>query len=171
MRSLVLTLLLALAALAMAPRPAQALPCNASCSCSVAVDPAAFGGVNPLDFTGRTITFEVAVTCRVDNPTIIFGDWDVSYGVELMPGNGTLTDPRMAQGADVLRYGLYLDAALTRRWGDGTGGTRTIRNNGLTIRLPQRSRTETWTVWGRLPGGQNVPVGTYLDALLARVVY
>jgi spore coat protein U-like protein len=73
----------------------------------------------------------------------------------------------MIFGSSHLNYNLYLDSAYTQIWGDGTGGTVTKSDNigGLL------GSSISYTVYGRLPGGQNVPAGVYSDTVFVTVIY
>jgi spore coat protein U-like protein len=77
-------------------------------------------------------------------------------------GAGTFLPRRMANGAEHLSYNLYLDAAGTQIWGDGTGGTSIF-----TIDTGQGGgRTRTITIYGRIPPQQDVTVGVYTDTVV-----
>jgi spore coat protein U-like protein len=67
----------------------------------------------------------------------------------------------MVSGADQLFYNLYLDAARTIIWGDGTGGTQSFfignpQGNNQDLSVP---------MFGRIPASQNVKVGAYTDTV------
>jgi len=64
----------------------------------------------------------------------------------------------------VLAYNLYLDSTRLTIWGDGTGGTGTFSGMGT------GSDVGT-TVYGRIPAGQNVAVGTYSDLITVTVTF
>lgn len=70
-----------------------------------------------------------------------------------------------------LRYHMYVDAARTRTWGDGTGGTS---NFYYTLNLDDRNRvgTKAFLVYGQVDGGQvETPNGQWLGAVLMRLEY
>jgi spore coat protein U-like protein len=69
----------------------------------------------------------------------------------------------MRSGANVLTYNLYTSAARTVIWGDGTGGSSTIsaRSNSTTI----------LDLFGQIPAGQDVGVGTYTDSITTTVIF
>ena len=73
---------------------------------------------------------------------------------------GTFASRAMRQGAEVLLYNLYLDAARTVVWGDGTGGSSI--GPGVTTRA---GRTTTAWVFGRIPPGQDAVPGAYGDTI------
>jgi spore coat protein U-like protein len=63
------------------------------------------------------------------------------------------TDP-----AALLQYNLYVDAACTMIWGDGTSGTST--------QVGPAGQTQTIPVFARLPALQNVSAGTFTDTVV-----
>lgn len=75
--------------------------------------------------------------------------------------SGSYAARLMNNGADLLTYNLYTNAARTIIWGDGTGGSSTMR--------AAVNSTTTWSVFGRIPQGQDVSVGTYTDFIIATV--
>ena len=70
----------------------------------------------------------------------------------------------MLNGSEPLNYNLYRDAARTAIWGDGTGGTQVYSDP----RTP-RNQNVTLTVYGRIPAGQDVSVGTYTNTVTATI--
>lgn len=100
------------------------------------------GQINDLDAVGA-ITFascpNVVVTFELDGGT-----------------NGSITDRRMSFGASKLRYQLFRNSTRTANWGAGADALRTQ------LLVPQSGQVE---VYGRIPGGQTVPPGTYTDTV------
>lgn len=85
--------------------------------------------------------------------------------IELGRGDGSSFIAReMSNGTAKLAYNLYLDAAHTAIWGDGTGGSARLGP----IR-PQREN-KLW-FYGRIPARQKARVGTYTDTLTVTIVY
>ena len=71
----------------------------------------------------------------------------------------------MTSGANLLNYNLYVDAARTNVWGDGSGTTFTIANSGT-------GAAQAVNVYGRVPSGQTtVPPGGYADTVAVTVTY
>lgn len=114
--------------------------------------------------------------CTVTSTAVSFGEYDISSGspliatgsvdvsctepvaavVKLDPGKHSegLFSPRKMQGeAGYLEYNLYVDAACTKVWGDGTGNTYALTG------------VENFTVHGRIPPRQKVLPGAYGDAV------
>jgi spore coat protein U-like protein len=71
----------------------------------------------------------------------------------------------MRNGAEVLNYNLYREAAFQTIWGDGTGGTQTYTALAAVL-LPV-----TVTVHAQLPAGQNVAAGSYSDSVVATIIF
>jgi spore coat protein U-like protein len=104
----------------------------------------------PLD-TVATITYSCAAPATA--PTM-----------SISRGNATSFSPRqMLNGASALNYNLYLDAARSQIWGDGSAGTSTYScsmGSGLSV-----------SVYGRIFAQQNQPVGSYSDSLVVTIVF
>jgi spore coat protein U-like protein len=130
---------------------------SASASCSVSVIPVAFGNYDPADTTALDATGSVNVTC---NPS-------ASYTIRLDPGANSasaygqraMLEPTKGT---LIYYNLYVDPALTRIWGDGTGGTATASGNGV-------ETNQLFHIFGRIPPGQNLSAGTYRDSVIVTV--
>ena len=104
----------------------------------------------PLDSTG-TIGFQC-------NPGTGNGNVEVSLSAG---SSGSFVSRAMRSGSDTLSYNLFLDPAKTQIWGDGTGGSSTF-----TASLAGGGWTSVAaTIYGRVPPGQNVAAGTYLDTI------
>lgn len=104
---------------------------------------------SPLDSTGAVLlTCDSAVT---------------SITVDLSRGNASTFNPRyMLNGSARLNYNLFLDAARTTLWGDGTGGSShygPVYPPGLVF----------LTIYGRIPALQDLPAGSYTDTIVATV--
>ena len=133
-------------ALALAAAPAAA-------DCDARVSGVDFGRFD--DEEGGDITGQLTVTC--DGPT--------AFEVAASEGYGSYRERTMygPRGA-VLRYNLYVDAARRRVWGDGeTGGTARIAGQS------DGRKAATYTIYGRIPGGQTVRPGGYRDTVKVTV--
>lgn len=87
--------------------------------------------------------------------------------IQLTIGGGSSFMPRQMQNASHrLSYNIYLDAARTSIWGDGTGGTSRYGPaplvEGVTVTVP---------TYGRIPSGQDPYVGIYLDTITAIMTF
>jgi spore coat protein U-like protein len=129
---------------------------RANAACSFAATGVAFGVYDvfspaPGDSTG-TITY------RCDPP-----DKNITISID-GGANGTVANRELRNGTERLSYNLYLDAARSTVWGDGTSGTTTYF-----IKNPVPNRDTTLTIHGRIPAGQDVGVGTYVDTAVVVV--
>lgn len=127
-----------------------------------------------------------AATCRVSATAVRFGNYNPLSTVPVnragrliinCSGKGTLVaalntgasgsyTPRylLSASGDQLDYNLYIDAARSIIWGDGSGSTQTVSRsfNNNRVRL---------TVYAQLPAMQNVVAGKYLDHIIATVTF
>ena len=121
-----------------------------------------------------------AQTCTIPAfPDVLFGTYDVYSAINtdsastvswscsnkgivtvtLTKGSSTTYTPRtLLSGANTLGYNLYLDAARTVIWGDGTGGS-----SFLTV--PANVTQGPTTIYARIPAQQDAMVGTYADTI------
>jgi spore coat protein U-like protein len=147
---------LALCALALCPVSAWAITCTVT-----DVTPASFGAydvfaTSPLDTTG-SVSFVCTGVSALDTVT-----------VDLSTGDGASFAGRVLSGGggQELAYNLYLDAARTTVWGDGSGVSATYGPvhppDGTTVSVP---------VYGRAEARQSVPAGTYGDSVAATIHY
>jgi spore coat protein U-like protein len=129
--------------------------------CSMNATPINFGNYDVFSSTPLDAIGTITVNCSgyVGRATVTLSQG--SYG--------TFSPRRMKRsgGADLLDYNVYTNATRTAIFGDGTGGTSRI--------LPRRppGPRVPWSasinMYGRIPAGQNVSVGTYSDTLTATV--
>lgn len=147
-------------------------------------------GENACDTSGAASTFtvdaEVTPSCTVSVSNMDFGVIDAvvaepveqiatisvsctnasAYTVDLDHGTNAVdsgpTGRRMANGGNLLAYGLYHDEARTAEWGLAAGnvaaGTGTGGSQGL-------------TVYGKIFSNQQASVGTYFDSVVVVVSY
>ena len=95
---------------------------------------------------------------------------DVEFELKALPAepNHFMRDE---VGGAYLRYHMYVDAARTRYWGDGTQGTFTFSSTCL---LDEKNRVCTlpFLLYARVAGNQQlVPNGQFLGSLVSRVEY
>jgi spore coat protein U-like protein len=130
-----------------------------SSACTVAANDLDFGTYTGAQLDG---TSTINVRCTVLTP----------YSLFLSAGLGGEADftPRSMDGdtnsSQILEYDLYSDALRTTIWGDGNNGSGTQIGVGLgtSIDVPH-------TVFGRIPGSQNVQPQVYRDTITATVDY
>ena len=128
---------------------------GAPLSCSISAVGVSFGTYNvfsasPLDSTGS-----VSYTCTgIKNPDRIT--------IDLSRGGASTFARRMLKGAEPLAYNLYMDAGHATVWGDGTTGTSHYGP------VPPLS-SDTLTIFGRIPAGQDGSAGAYSDTVVATI--
>jgi spore coat protein U-like protein len=133
---------------ALAPLCSLAAP-----GCNVSALTLTFGAYDTLNSVSSTTT--ISLNCvRIQQGA----GGTVAYSIALSAGVGSYAARQMNSGANVLLYNLYTDAPHTTVWGDGTGGSQTV--NG-TFTSPPGNQTATLTLYGLIPGSQNVVPGTY----------
>jgi len=148
----------------LAPAPAIAATATTSFTvsatvigaCSISATPLVFGNYNPTGGTNLDATTTLVVLCTTGT----------SYDVGLDAGGGSgasVTSRKMSFLANTLTYGLYQDAAHTTVWGNTVGSDTVAGTAGL---LPT-----TLTVYGRVPSGQNAPIGVYTDIIQVTLTY
>jgi spore coat protein U-like protein len=88
-----------------------------------------------------------------------------SFAVSLNIGTGTSYATRqLANGAARLNYNLYRDFNRLEIWGDGTASTFQ-RNFNSVLSLG----TIEYTVYGRIPAGQDKPIGNYSTTITVTI--
>jgi spore coat protein U-like protein len=115
-------------------------------SCTFGLVSVAFGNYDTLTNTSLDGAGSITVTC----------DTTDSYTVALSSGHGTLLSRQLQSGENVLYYNLYTDALRSMVWGDGTSGTSLVSGSATSA---------TYSIYGLVPGGQNVAAGTYGDTI------
>lgn len=113
---------------------------------------------NPTDSTG-TLTLNCEDVARAD------------LKLSASSTSGTFNPRRMKRsgGNDFLDYNIFIDAGRTVIFGDGTGGTQTIRVHkppGTPAKAPWSSQVN---IYARIPPGQDVSIGSYSDSLTLTV--
>jgi spore coat protein U-like protein len=148
---------LVMAAPVFAQSPATAdLPISANVvgNCTITTAGVAFGAYDPVSANASTdldSTGSVTVTCtRGAGISIALG----------LGNNASGAVRRMTDGvADFMTYELYSDNGRTTVW--GTYNIAAAPN--LTPRV--------YTVYGRVPAGQDVAIGNYTDTVVASINY
>jgi spore coat protein U-like protein len=131
---------------------------NVSKNCTITTAPVNFGAYDPvagnstapLDGTGI-----VTVTCTKGAVATV----GLNNG-----GNGQTGTRRMksgSSGTDYLNYQLYQDSGRSQLWDDA--------GNQLALGSAPNAKPRSFTVYGRVPGMQDVTVGAYNDTVLATV--
>lgn len=163
MRARIFLLALGLWAALFLSTPANAA-CNAlaGCSCTVTTTGISFGNYDPIGSANNDATGTIRVQCLL--LVALFG----SYTIDLSAGNsGTYTGRQLRNGTNSLTYNLYTTATRNQVQGDGNGGSVNVTRNFLALLVVD----DTTTVYGRIPGGQNVRAGPYTDTVVITVTY
>jgi spore coat protein U-like protein len=86
--------------------------------------------------------------------------------IEISRSRSGSFQPRAMSGPSPnFEYNLYLDAARTVVWGDGSAGTSVYR-----VR-PVSGRTFSVPIYGRIPPRQNVRAGRYSDVVIVTLMF
>jgi spore coat protein U-like protein len=128
-------------------------------ACTINAGPMNFGNYASGSALQVTATSTITANCALLT----------AYTVALSKGSATSFSPRtmtMTSGGTTytLNYNLYTNVANTSIWGDGTNGTSTVA--GVGSGAPQNL-----TVYGTIPAGQSIPVGTYTDTIVATITF
>lgn len=121
-------------------------------ACMIETGGLEFGVYEPYASAPLTSTGWIEVRCEVVT----------SYRVLLSSASGGADDRALLGPRDRLRYQIYLDAARTMIWGDGSA---------LSSVLAVTSRGERHSLYGRIPAGQNVRPGHYSDLVTVMVEF
>jgi len=132
-------------------------------SCTISASPLAFGAYDPVVANRSTDldgTGSVTVTCTAGAPVAVRLDQGLNAGV----GSSDAAPARQMAGSrgGELSYALYSDTQRTQVWGNDDENAVTSEGTGGAVEL---------TVYGRIPGGQNVPAGDYADTVVATVTF
>ena len=122
-------------------------------TCTVTAAPLAFGTYSSVQIDQTTT---ITVNCSSG------AAYSISLGAGTAPG-ATVTTRRMVNGGSTMNYSLFRDAARTLNWGN-TIGTNTVAGTGT-------GADQAVIVYGRIPGGQSVPSGSYADTVAITVTY
>jgi spore coat protein U-like protein len=121
-------------------------------NCRITVTDLSFGSYDPLvEHASQHLdgTAQVRVACTKNERATI-----------LMDERGTPARS-LRSGSYELNYDIFSDSARTQPWRSGSQGVQLTFEKG--------SDPHELTVFGRIPRGQVVPAGTYLDSVTATV--
>ncbi len=132
----------------------------AHAACRVTTTGLSFGAYDVFAATPRDTSGTVTVTCDRNPPT------DVTVSIGPSPTSGGFRPRRMRHATlpDRLDYNLFPSPSMGTVWGDGSVGTSTVF-----LRKVNKNRPATATIYGRIPPGQNVSVGTYTDTVTVTI--
>jgi len=140
---------------------------HAAVSCTVSATGPAFGIYNPLSGTPTYANGTVTATCTLLSGGTTTVNLVSSYSTG---SSGIYSNRTMVSGASLLNYNIYFDAAYSQIRGNGTGGSQT-GSASLTLTPGNRTGQAQGTLYGRIPAGQDVPAGSYLDTIVVTVTY
>jgi spore coat protein U-like protein len=140
-----------------------AVPDMARAVCQINLSTLNFGNYDPLETSAVDSVGNLMYFCSQPVPF-------VTITID-RSGTGTVLNRRMnnnssGQDTDALLYNIYLDAARTAIWGDGTQGSQIWSAPNPAV----RTRINV-PIYGRIPAGQNVGVGGYGDTLTITINY
>lgn len=93
----------------------------------------------------------------------------VTYTIQLSSGSGSFAHRTLVfASVNALAYNMYTDTTRLTIWGDGTAGTSTVSDSYL---LSIGPNLKNYTVYGRVPAGQNQPAGTYTDQITITITF
>lgn len=147
-------------ALMMLTQPAYALLAR----CSVSASGVDFGDYDVFALAPTDSTGTITVTC--EGLVIALESYTIKIGRG--GGHGDFSSRTMNSGSHALLYNLYTDPAYTTVWGDGTGVSSVVSDSYL---IGLFTVTRNYTVYGRIPAGQDASVGNYSDTLIVTVNY
>ncbi len=141
---------------------AQLLP-----ECIVSATSVNFGAYNPFSPVPLDGVGEVRVGCKLLG--LLPLDLIVNYSVSLSAGSsGVFSGRQMVSAGNRLNYNLYTGASRISVWGNGSGGSSTVSDSYL---LSLIVTTRSYSIYGRIPPGQNLPAGAYTETIVVTVDY
>ena len=132
---------------------------NVIANCTISTNPVVFTNYDPISGSALDSTGTIIVTCANGTPA------NVWLGSGANPNGGTVAAPvrRMSDGTNFLTYQLYTTVARSVVWGGDLASSVATTGTGAAVNL---------TVYGRIPGSQNVPAGGgYLDTVQATIQF
>jgi len=125
-------------------------------ACTISVTSVAFGSYDVFNASALDSSGTVTFNCNNQANHI---------SISLGKGTSSTFAPRtMTKGSEALGYNLFLDAARTTIWGDGTSGTSVYTRNN-----PPNSINLSVPIYGRVTAAQDVSAGSYSDTVLATI--
>lgn len=124
-----------------------------------------FGTINPYDLAYETMNTSISVTCKGT------GSNNVSYTLKFNGGNtGDITARRITNTNNVqtLSYLILDNASQSRVLGDGSNGSATF---SMSYFLNNASRTDSFTIYGRIPVQAGAISGYYSDTIVVTLTY
>jgi spore coat protein U-like protein len=126
--------------------------------CNVSANTLNFGVYDPTSASPLEAATTISVYCTLGSPYTV--------ALNVGTGGGAFTGRTMTSSSNTLTYNLYLDAARTQVWGDGSGSTVTASGTGTGVLTATQLN-----VYGMIPIAQDKPVGTYSSTITVTVSY
>jgi spore coat protein U-like protein len=131
-------------------------------SCTLSASGVFFGTYTPATPAPLTGTGTINLTCTVTTKKN-------TLTIDLSPGSsGSYATRTLRSGTDVLNYNLYLDAADTQVWGDGTGGS-VVDSVPIMAHGNGSQASATFTIYGAIAALQDPAAGGYTDTITVTV--
>lgn len=141
---------------------AVVLSFGASCAaaaCFVTAGSMSFGGYDVFDAQPRDSMLVLTLSCQEARSR----DLRVSIGPSANSGGIAIRDMKWSGGSDRLTYNLFSDASRSQVWGDGTAAAP-VDVLGVNRHAPRQL-----IIYGRIPPGQDVSIGSYMDSIAVTV--
>lgn len=143
------------------PPPAVAGTATGNLNINVTVDSACQISTNAVNFpVYAPLGANLATPADAAGAVILTCTIGTGGTLQLSAGNNAVdTQARLSNAAaSFLNYSLFQDSARTTPWNQSTTVTVTPATNG---------NARAYTVYGRIPAGQNVASGAYTDVVVA----
>lgn len=128
-------------------------------ACRISTVPLNFGTYDPGSPAPLDTAGEVTADCR--------GQAGI-YQISLSSGaSGNPTNRYMTLASEQLLYNIYLNAARTSIWGDGSGPTSLMSG----IKLQNGRQIDRRSFYGRVFPVQQPSAGTYVDSLVVTIMF
>ncbi len=143
---------------------------NASLACTASATSVVFGTYDPLAVAPLDSAGSVSISCDLTFPSAAS---KVNYSFSLSAGvSGSMLARYMESPPNQLNYDLYTSNAYSQIWGDGSAGTANV-SGSMKLGSPGSvwSKTDTYTVFGRIVALQDALPGNYFDTIIVTVTY
>lgn len=137
---------------------------NVSANCIISATPVAFGAYDPVVTNASSAlngAGKVTVTCTNGSD----GTIKLGQGANSDTGSSDAAPLRRlvdGGGTNYLSYGLYTNIGRTLVWGNDADHAVVHHGTGISTDID---------VFGKIPGGQNMPAGSYSDTVVATVTF
>jgi spore coat protein U-like protein len=129
-------------------------------TCTVTTTSVNFGNYTTTTATPNDSVGTVTTHCSNNGQTSIATD------ISLSTGFGTYAQRTMKSGSNLLNYNLYTNASRATVW------TNVVPSEGhANYQVDTTPIDKIFSVYGRIPALQNVPIGTYTDTIIVTVNY